>query len=103
METLVIGWKAVRPLRAPIMEIGLYVIGSLRENRLALARAPHESDMKSSYSEYRIQITERQLRLIQRVWPGRDWSDSMKKLHKHQAKEHRHGEKANMLRQELKL
>lgn len=69
--------------------------------KLGLGDSPSDSDL-NPYVEFRPQ-TERQLRLIQRIWPGRDWPNLMRDLNRHQSHQHRHNSKADALRQDLKL
>lgn len=69
--------------------------------KFGLRTPPSEAD-ENKFAEYRPQ-TEKLLRLVQRMWPGKDWGELMEKLNAHSRKGHKHSEKAERLREELKL
>lgn len=70
-------------------------------DKLGLGKPPSEKD-ENPFIEYR-STTTRQLRLVQRIWPGRDWSELMHELNKCRRKSHKNQDKADWLKQELKL
>jgi len=69
--------------------------------KLQLGEPPSESD-NNEYAKYRPQ-TEKLLRLIQKIWPGKNRTELLEKINKHARKGDKHCDKSEQLRQELKL
>lgn len=70
-------------------------------DQLGLGKPPREND-ENPHIAFR-PTTTRQLRLIQRIWPGKDWSKLMGKLNKYKLRSQENQEKSDWLTQELKL